>query len=90
VAGESERRRYGPLQDVRVCNLTLNRRAIRKHTPGAEAPFLRFVERPKAKALGYLEAKHRSLTLYLVRVGWNAGQLVQETVPGFAVLVPSA
>jgi hypothetical protein len=44
MAGESERRRYGPLQDV-----------------GG-----------------------------LLGVGWLAGELVEEAVPGFAVLVPSA
>ena len=28
-----------------------------EHTPGAEAPSLSHAERPKAEALGYLEAK---------------------------------
>jgi hypothetical protein len=32
-------------------------REIRKHTPGAKALFRLVPERPKAKALGYLEAK---------------------------------
>jgi hypothetical protein len=30
---------------------------IGEHTPGAKAPFLSLIERPKAKALGYLDAK---------------------------------
>ena len=46
MAGESERRRHGPLQDV-TCSK-------------------------------------------LVWVGWFACQLVQETIPGFAVSIPSA
>jgi len=29
---------------------------IRRHTPGAKAPFSSRLERPKAEALGYLEA----------------------------------
>jgi hypothetical protein len=33
---------------------------IRRHTPGAEAPCFCRIERPKAKALGYLEAKART------------------------------
>jgi hypothetical protein len=33
-----------------------------KHTPGAKAPSLWRVERPKAKALGYLEARTQQQT----------------------------
>jgi hypothetical protein len=32
-------------------------RSKKRHTPGAEAPICGVVERPKAEALGYLEAK---------------------------------
>jgi hypothetical protein len=32
----------------------------KKHTPGAKAPCLRPFERPKAEALGYLEARTNS------------------------------
>jgi len=46
VAGESERRRYGALQDVVGCGLA--------------------------------------------RVGWHAGELVEEAIPGFAIVVPAA
>jgi len=35
-------------------------RAIRRHTPGAEALVVGVVERPKAEALGYLEAKAKA------------------------------
>jgi len=34
----------------------------RRHTPGAKAPLSCWVERPKAKALGYLEAKATTKT----------------------------
>jgi hypothetical protein len=33
-----------------------------RHTPGAEAPVFGWVERPKAEALGYLEARARATT----------------------------
>jgi hypothetical protein len=32
-------------------------RSKKRHTPGAEAPICGVVERPKAEALGYLEAE---------------------------------
>ena len=73
----------------RFVDIEMNRNLMRRHTPGAKAPCFRAVERAKAEALGYLEVKKRPL-LDLVGVGWFAGELVEEAVPGFAVLVPSA
>jgi hypothetical protein len=35
-------------------------RFTRRHTPGAEAPILWRAERPKAEALGYLDAEART------------------------------
>ena len=71
----------------RFVDIEMNRNLMRRHTPGAKAPCFR-AERAKAEALAYLEAK--TPLLDLVWVGWLAGELVEEAVPGFAVLIPSA
>jgi hypothetical protein len=49
-----------------------------EHTPGAKAPFSFLVDRPKAEALGYLDAKHSNTTLKANVKGRNKSKAKAE------------
>jgi hypothetical protein len=56
-------------------------RKLRRHTPGAEAPFRLNPEKPKAEALGYLEARNGPREIGEVRAG-------QDCVDHFTCVAP--
>ena len=67
----------------------MNRRTVRRHTPGLR-PFLRALKWPKGKAELPRSQKHSCLHHALLRIGWFACELMKEGVPYCAVSIPAA